>query len=128
MYTANIDRKTFSGGKLTVKVTYSNGNENITEDLIYTQAQDENYINDIISRKLNDLNSLSNLYDSIVIGNYNLKEASNSDKDLYYKKASEYMKFMNIARMGLIPHDRAIIIELNTWLKANFKDEYANTF
>lgn len=128
MYTANIDSKTFSGGKLTVKVTYSNGNENITEDLIYTQAQDENYIDDIISRKLNDLNSLSNLYDSIVIGNYNLKETSDSDKDLYYKKASEYMKFMNIARMGLISHDRAIIIELNTWLKANFKDEYANTF
>ena len=128
MYTANIDSKTFSGGKLTVKVTYSNGNENITEDLIYTQAQDENYIDDIISRKLNDLNSLSNLYDSIVIGNYNLKETSDSDKDLYYKKASEYMKFMNIASMGLISHDRAIIIELNTWLKANFKDEYANTF
>lgn len=71
MYTANIDSKTFKGGKLTVLVTYSNGNENITEPHEVTQSQDTNWLNDIIKRKLNDLNSLSDISESIIIGSFN---------------------------------------------------------
>lgn len=128
MWTANIDNKTFKGGKLTVVVTYSNGNENITDTHEVTQKQDVNWLNDIINRKLNDLNSISEINDSIIIGDFVLKETSNTNKDLYYKKASEYMKYMDIARMGIIQHDRPIIVELKEWLKNNFKNEYVNIF
>lgn len=128
MYTANINSKTFKGGKLIVQVTYSNGNENITDTHEATQKQDANWLNVIINRKLNDLNSISEINDSIIIGDFVLKETSNTDKDLYYKKASEYMKYMDIARMGIIQHDRPIIAELKAWLTTNFKDEYVNIF
>ena len=128
MYTANIDSKTFKGGKLTVLVTYSNGNENITEPHEVTQSQDTNWLNDIIKRKLNDLNSLSDISESIIIGSFNKEVQVKSDRDLYYEKASQYMKYMDIARMGIIQSDRPIIGELYDWLKANFKNEYINIF
>jgi hypothetical protein len=38
------------------------------------------------------------------------------------------MKYMDIARMGIIQHDKPIIIELKEWLILNFKDEYTNLF
>lgn len=128
MYTANIDSKTFSGGKLTVKITYSNGNENITDTHESTQKQDVNWLNELIIRKLDDLNSLYDINKSIIVGEFKIDNNSKSEKDIYYEKAAMYMKYMEIARMGLIAHDRPIIVELNTWLKANFKDEYINLF
>jgi hypothetical protein len=128
MWTANIDNKIFKSGKLTVIVTYTNGNENITENHEVTQKQDTNWLNDIINRKLNDLNSLSDINDSIVIGIFNEEVKAKSDKDLYYENASKYMKYMDIARMGIIQHDKPIIIELKEWLILNFKDEYTNLF
>lgn len=128
MYIATINNKTFKSGKLTIEVTYSNGNENITEPHEVTQSQDVNWLNDIINRKLKDLNSLSDINDSIIIGEFNNKVQVKSDKDLYYEKASQYMKYMEIARMGIILHDRPIIVELKDWLILNFKDDYINLF
>jgi len=128
MYTATINNKNFSGGKLTVEVTYSNGNENITDTHEVNQKQDSNWLKNIIERKLNDLNSLSDIKESIVTGVFNEEVETKSEKDLYYEKASQYIKYMDIARMGLIQHDRPIIIELREWLKSNFKDEYVNLF
>ena len=128
MYIANINSKTFKNGKLTVEVTYSNGNENITESHEVTQSQDINWLNDIINRKLKDLNSLSDINDSIVIGQFNKEAKIKSDRDLYYEKASQYMKYMDIARIGFIQHDRPIIIKLKEWLADNFKEEYVNLF
>lgn len=128
MYTANINSKTFKNGKLTVEVTYSNGNENITDIHDVIHSQDSNWINDIINRKLNDLNSLSNINDSIVIGEFKENDLIESERDIYYKKATAYNRYMSIARNGFINHDRPIITELKEWLKSNFKDEYVNLF
>ena len=119
MYTANIDSKTFKGGKLTVVVTYSNGNENITEPHEVTQSQDTNWLNDIIKRKLNDLNSLSDISESIIIGSFNKEVQVKSDRDLYYEKASQYMKYMDIARMGIIQSDRPAFAHDNVVFIAN---------
>jgi hypothetical protein len=81
MWTASINNKTFNKGKLIIEVTYTNGNENITENHEVTQKQDTNWLNDIINRKLNDLNSLSDINDSIVIGIFNEEVKAKSDKD-----------------------------------------------
>lgn len=128
MYTATINNKNFSGGKLTVEVTYSNGNENITDTHEVTQKQDSNWLKTIIERKLNDLNSLSDIKESIVTGSFTEEVPTKPDKEIYQEKAMLYLKYMDIARMGLIQHDRAIIIELRDWLKSNFKDEYVDLF
>lgn len=128
MYTAIINKKKFSGGKLTVEVIYTNGNENIIDTHEANQSQELSWLENIISRKLKDLNSLSDINDSIVIGPFSKWEQIESEKDIYYKKAIAYTRYMAIARNGFIKSDRPIIIELREWLINNFKDEYVDLF
>lgn len=128
MYTANINNKSFVGGKLTVEVTYSNGNENITEYINSVQAQPITWIEEIIKDKLNALNSLEYLHDNITIGKQDQITFDKSERLIYYNKALQYKTYLNIARSGIIRSDRPIIAELHEWLVANFKDEYINMF
>lgn len=128
MYTATINSKTFKGGKLTVEVIYTNGNENITDIHEATQSQESSWLKDLIDRKLKDLNSLSDINESIVIGKFNKKDIVESERDVYYKKATAYTRYMSIARNGFIKSDRPIILELREWLTSNFKDEYVDIF
>lgn len=128
MYTATINNKSFVGGKLTVEVTYSNGNENITEYIDSVQAQPITWIEETIKDKLNTLNSLEYLNDNIAIGKQDQITFGKSERLIYYNKALQYKTYLNIARSGIIRSDRPIIAELHEWLAANFKDEYINMF
>lgn len=128
MYTATIKNKTFINGKLTVEVIYSNGEESLPDTYSSNQAQDESWLSDRIKRKLNDLNSLSFINDSIIVGEFKFDKSDKSNTEIYQDKAMQYMKYMDIARMGIIQSDRPIINELREWLKDNFKNEYVNIF
>lgn len=128
MYIATIKNKTFVNGKLTVEVNYNNGKETVSDTYDSNQTQDESWLSDRIKRKLNDLNSLSVINDSIIIGEFKFEDSDKSDKEIYQDKATQYMKYMDIARMGIIQSDRPIINELREWLKENFKNEYVNLF
>ena len=129
MYKAEITKKRLSNGKLSVDVSFENESGDKFSDTFETsQFQDTSWIGEQIKRKLSHINSLPNVSEKIEIGPFNEIVTVKTDIEIYQDKATEYIKYMEIARLGLIQSDRPIIVELRKWLKDNFKDEYVNLF
>lgn len=124
MYKAIIESAEISNGRLVVTVLFNSDNDSFKDSFDTNQYQNMSWIREQIGRKLNQLNSLYAIKDSISIGPFNDTINVKTDKDIFYEKASHYTRFMDTARMGIIKHDRPIIAELRKWLEENFKDEY----
>ena len=128
MYKANITDTNIQGGRLIVSVLFFNDTQSFTDTFETNQYQNESWIGEQISRRLSHLNSLPTLKASIVIGAFHETPRVKTDREVYQEKAARYLKFMDVARMGIIRHDRPIIGELREWLGNNFKDEYVSDF
>lgn len=129
MYKAEITNKRLSNGRLSVDVSFENENgDKFTDTFETSQYQDTSCIGEQIKRKLSHINSLPKVAEKIETGPFNEIIAPKTEKEIYQEKASMYMKYMNIARMGFIQSDRKIILELREWLRQNFKDEYVWLF
>lgn len=126
MYRAKITKKELVRGVLRAEVTFSDGKDTFTDSFEVSQAQSGSWLGEHIVQRLGHLNSLPALGKAIVLGDF--EPAEKTEEEIYKEKASAYGKYMDIARLGVIPSDRPIIKELREWLKENFKDEYVTFF
>lgn len=125
MYKADITSTTINKGLLTVEVLFYSNNDSFKDVFQTNQQQDESWLEDQIERKLNNLNSLIKIKESIVIGPYQKTEkVLDVEAKKYHEKTILYHNYMNTARTGIINYDRPVITELREWLRNNFKDEY----
>lgn len=128
MYKATITNKKISQGKLTVDVLFFDESDSFSERFETTQSQDKPWIGEHITQRLNHLNSLPPLGETIVLGDVDTTPREPTEEEVYREKATAYAKYMDIARQGLIQPDRPIILELRKWLRENFKDDYLKLF
>jgi hypothetical protein len=124
MYTADILSKKIINGRLTVEVSFHNEEETFSDTFETAQYQDDAWIGEQITRRLRHLNSLYILKDAINIGPFTEKNVVKTEREIYQEKNTLYQNYMNWARMGIITHDRPIIVELREWLRTNFKEEF----
>jgi len=125
MYQAEIVGKKILRGLLIVDVSFSDGEDTFVETFETNQDQNLSWLDEQVQRKLGHLNSLAAIKDSIAIGAFVPSEpAAKTDAEIYQEKKSLYLDYMNEARLGSIPYDKPIIVELKEWLKENFRDEY----
>ena len=124
MYKADITNTSIKLGRLIVEVKFYNDSESFSEIFETSQGQKDTWIGEQIKQRLKHLNSLASLKDSIQLGVFTDIQKEKTESELYYEKAALYLKYMDVARMGLIQSDRPIIGELRTWLRENFKDEF----
>jgi len=125
MYKADIVSTKINRGVLSVEVLFHNDEDTFTDTIETNQYQNDSWIGEQIERRLKHLNSLLLIKDSITIGSYQKTEKEPKlEHEIYQEKTTLYLNYMNTARMGIITHDRPVIIELREWLRANFKDEY----
>lgn len=128
MYKADILSTKINKGLLSVEVSFYNDEDTFKDTFETNQYQSEFWIGEQIERRLKHLNSLSLVKDSVIIGTYQPKKnGPKLEKEIYQEKTTQYLNYMNIARTGIINHDRPNIIELREWLRANFKDEYVDS-
>ncbi|MBK7801020.1 MAG: hypothetical protein IPJ53_18165 [Saprospiraceae bacterium] len=129
MYNAEIIDKKIENGRLSVTVLFENEKgEKFNDTFETTQYQDTSWIGKQIKRKLSHINSLPNVSEKIEVGPFNEIVIAKTDKEIYLEKSALYIKYMSVARMGLIQSDRKIILDLRDWLRGNFKDEYIHLF
>ncbi|MBP6522652.1 MAG: hypothetical protein KA251_06655 [Saprospiraceae bacterium] len=129
MYNAEIIDKKIENGRLSVTVLFENEKgEKFNDTFETTQYQDSAWIGKQIKRKLSHINSLPNVSEKIEVGPFNEIVIAKTDKEIYLEKSALYIKYMSVARMGLIQSDRKIILDLRDWLRGNFKDEYIHLF
>lgn len=124
MYQATIQSTEINNGRLKVGVIFQSENDSFEDTFETNQYQNDSWIGEQIERRLSHLNSLTFLKENIPIGPYHKAIKEKTGKDIFYEKAAQYTRFMDTARMGVIRHDRPIIVELRKWLEDNFKDEY----
>lgn len=124
MYKAKITKKEIKNGTLKVEVHFSNGVDAFIDSFETNQAQDDNWIGNQIRNKLNHLNSIPKLGDSIELGDFDEALPDPTDAEIYRDKVITYNRYMQLARDGFVAHDRPFINELREWIKDNFKDDY----
>jgi len=124
MYKADIVDTKIEHGRLIVNVLFHDENESFNDTFETNQYQNDTWIGEQIERRLSHLNSLFHLKETIPIGPYHKTIKEKTERDIFYEKAAHYTRFMDTARMGIIRHDREIIVQLKKWLDENFKDEY----
>ena len=125
MYKADIVSAKINNGLLSVEVLFHSDEDSFTDTFQTNQSQKGNWLGEQVERKLNHLDSISLIRDSISVGAYQTGvQEGKTEREIYHEKTTKYLNYMNTARMGIINHDRPIISELREWLRANFKDEY----
>lgn len=129
MWTATVLSKQFVNGLLTVMVNYTNGVENFNETHTTTSPEND-WLNDIIKRKIEGLNKCDSAFNIITLGEFEIiKDKSHSPEWINYRDNIERLNtYTNLIRKGIMMESDAKFNELKTWLTDNFKDEYVDMF
>lgn len=127
MYTHKIISKEFENGVLVLGVQFSNGDKVITEGV---KPQDEAGFKYWLKQRLDSLNSLDKLGEVEVNTTVDLAEPADTRTPQEIAKAlwleRDYLKEQvdKAIAKGYLTGTEPKVVQLNTWLKANFKPEY----
>lgn len=138
-YTAEITNKDLFDGLLVVQVRYiSEDGSKIVQDSYSTRsAQDENWLQNNINRKIKELEELELFIEQIPLGEITVdtplviqgeKTQAELDKEAYKVDLDKFNKLVQILRQGFITVDNEEFITLQQKLKDNFKSDYIDLF
>lgn len=135
MWVAIINSKIINNGLLRVNVSFSDGNQTFTENYETRSGQSEKWLSDNINRRLTDLISLDSFIETIPLGEFVYNAISSEGEDtpsderaLYEYRLNLFEKMVNSIRKGIITDQNPTFLNLKTWLKNNFVDDYIDLF
>ena len=129
-YTARTISKNITNGLLTVEVEYrSEDGLDIFNDRVQTRsAQDNNWLQNEVSRRLKELETIADFKDQIVVGSIVEPVVTENtlleDKDVYRENYKKFTKMVGALRSGLMDQKDEEFIALQIWLKNNFNSNY----
>lgn len=134
-YIATILNKTIKNGILKVTVTFSNNetNDSFNFDFSTTQNQSETWLNEQIQNKLQHLNSLQNVLNSIQIGS-TISQTEiqstpvNTSYEDYKNNLKRFQQMVNAIQKGIITKDNPDFIALKDQLRSDFSIDYIDLF
>lgn len=134
-YIATILNKTIKNGILKVTVTFSNNetNDSFNFDFSTTQNQTDTWLNEQIQNKLQHLNSLPNVLNSIQIGSTisqteTQSTSVNTSYEDYKNNLKRFQQMVNAIQKGIITKDNPDFIALKDQLSADFSIDYIDLF
>lgn len=134
-YTAKIISKNIFNGLLTVEVEFrsEDGKDIFNDKFSSSSIQDSDWIDQIVLKKLTNLENLDTFLESIEIGkeikkdlkpaNKNLNQTL-SHKDEFQQKLNLFRQCVSGISMGIMTNKNEEFLRLQTWLKNNLKLEY----
>lgn len=128
MYSASILSKETIKGVLRVIVQFSNGTDTFNEEFATSSGLDANWLKKAVSRRLDDLNSLSAIdttpgaFDPTVTDP--TPTQAESDRKTYSQKLIQLRRMTALQQLGIIAANDATVTSLKTWLKDNYKPNY----
>lgn len=137
MYTATIGKPRIQGGKLQVDVVFDDGKGDAFSELYEsTQAQSSEWPRDLVTEKLDRLNSLEGAMKALKSGKVDASrkkaaaapEVSSTARDEYEKDLQLFERFVNVLAKGFTTQENKDFIALRQKLTKNFKPEYLDMF
>jgi len=129
-FSAEITNKDLIDGELIIQIIYRGDDGSIIMDSARTKgAQDENWAEKIIAKKIADLENLPTFVDSITLGEVTLTEKAPTaveatPKDQFLKDYQKFSKLFMLVRQGLLDIDNKEFTNLQQSLKDTFNLEY----
>lgn len=135
-YTAEVTNKDLFDGLLVVQVRYisEDGSKIIQDSYSTRSSQDENWLQNNITRKLKELEELEVFVEKIPLGQISTEvsevtvEIPSSAKEQYKEDLAKFNKMVQIIRQGIITADNSEFVELQQKLKDNFQSDYIDLF
>lgn len=135
MYRAIITDKSLANGMLHVTVYFTDDRDSFSEVFQTNQQQSFTWIEEQINRKLEHLNSLPTLLESISLGT-EITQSQVVDSDTvvlderaqYEEDLKRFEKFVGAVSKGLTTAENEDFKQLKDKLTANFKSDYLDLF
>ena len=128
-WTTEITSKIIVDGLLKVEVAFSDGKQIFKDRYETRNLQDDNWLNDNIKRRISDLDGVIALADTIVKGEYIVKEPLPVEpvitpKELYQKSLRKYNVLLRFVNDGIIENTNKDFVEAKDYLIKNFDISY----
>lgn len=128
-YTATVLNTDLTADLLTVVVQFmsEDGSRSTTDTFQTKSAQDPNWLSLAVTRKINELEGLDEFAKTITVGEIALTpkdEAATTEKDTYKEKLAQFERMITAYRKGLMSETDGEFVNLQQWLKDNFKSDY----
>jgi hypothetical protein len=131
MWETEVISNKIVNGLLKVEVRFTKDGKSFVDRYETRSAQDGEWLNDNIKRRINDLEGIELFTTSIPTGKIKVENPppkEKTDRDIYYGKLQEFNKLISVARKQLITEDHPEFKDTHKWLKDNFKPEYIDLF
>jgi hypothetical protein len=139
MWNAKLINKSLNNGVLTVVIEYSNGIDTLTET--YTSTGSRYNIKNIAIKRIQQLTEMKSTFAGIKTGSIDLTPEpvvepepqpvpeptqEELDRSEYSSKLNSLRALVKASELGIIEPTNTRITTLRTWVKDNFKIEYAD--
>lgn len=132
-YTAEITNKDIIDGELILQLRYIGDDGTIIQDSARTRdTQDENWVTNLIAKKIASLEELPTFVDTIQLGEVNivkdnlLIERIKLPREQYLEDLDQFSRLFMLVRYGIIDEDNNKVIELRHKLRDNLNLDYLN--
>jgi hypothetical protein len=124
-----INKRELQDGRLEVTVEYTDGVDSKTETFIPQDKQGYFYRTEEVKRSLNTAKELKledNLGKEVVLTTIDTRTQAQKDKDLWIQRDFLKEQVDKAIAKGYLTGTEPKVVQLNSWLKTNFKPEYIN--
>lgn len=134
MYKGKIVDSIIERGHVKVKVEFSDGTDTFHETFETNQVQKPDWIDQQIKRRLEHLNGLPTLLETIEVGKeiahdpVIAADAAPTERELYAANLKQFERYISAVVRGFTDEESEDYIRLKAWLKENFKPEYLDLF
>lgn len=127
-YTAKITQKNNEGNRIVVVVEFSNGTTTLSENIIVVSDGD---LARKVKGKIKQLEYIESTFDDLIVGGFiNTSEPTPTqaelDKNEWQNDFSKLQRLKIAIGLGILNGDEALVTNLRTKIKTNFKPEYIN--
>lgn len=135
MWTAKIISARTVDARFEVNVSFQKGEKIYTRLFTASSLDEEKWIDKQIVRVLESLNKfdvleedLSVKIDQEYVPDISPKTTIDIDREAYREKLEIFNKYVSAISRGIVTVEHQAFIDLHTWLKINFRDEYIGLF
>lgn len=124
-----INKRELQDGRLEVTVEYTDGVDSKTETFIPQDKQGYFYRTEEVKRSLNTAKELKledNLGKEVVLTTTDTRTQAEKDKALWLERDFLKEQVDKAIAKGYLTGTEPKVVQLNNWLKTNFKPEYIN--
>jgi len=135
MYTVTIQNKSldFTARQNVLTVEFNNGTHSFSKQVRVGYDYDNNDIALVLKREVEVLTEVEANHNAITTGVIDVTSATEpeptqaeKDKALWLERDAQWEQVQKAIDKGYVPADNAKVVQLQTWLRNNFKAEYIN--